>query len=80
MIQGHTKSTRKSAQTVANDENYLTTAIVIPKEITTSHIHQKIEEYQLSIKFSSDPRITKPGAAYQLIIIGLRSLGLIEQE
>jgi len=72
------KSTRKSVQTVQTDENFLTTAIVIPKEITTSLIHQKIEEYQLSIKFSSDPRITKPGAAYALIVIGLKHLGLVE--
>jgi len=78
MIQTHTKSTRKSVQTATTDENYLTTAIVIPKDITSSLIHQKIEEYQLSIKFSSDPKITKPGAAYALIVIGLKHLGLVE--
>jgi hypothetical protein len=68
---------RKSTQSGSNELVYLT-SIVIPKEITESEIHQKIEEYQLTLKFSKDPRITKPGAAYELIKIGLRSLGLLE--
>ena len=72
------RNARKLAQIPSNDANYLT-SIVIPKEITTSEIHQKIEEYQLTLKFSSDPKITKPGAAYELIKIGLKSLGLIAE-
>jgi hypothetical protein len=72
-----TTKLRKSAQMVSDDQIYLT-SIVIPKEITSSIVHHKIEEYQLTLKFSKDPRITKPGAAYELIKLGLKSLGLIE--
>ena len=73
------RNARKLAQIPSNDANYLT-SIVIPKKITTPDIHKKIEEYRLSLKFSTDPKITKPEAAYALIILGLKHLGLIEHQ
>jgi hypothetical protein len=75
----HSKEAIKSAQTPATEQVLLTSTIVIPKEITTAEIHQKIEEYRLTLRFAGNPTITKPGTAYQLIILGLKSLGLLEE-